>query len=403
MIKVFTLPDLGEGLTDSEIVSWLVTAGDTVELNQPLADVETAKATVELPSPFAGVITQLHVGPGDVVQVGEPIVSFDVAGADDDAPQPQPQPQPAEEPEAVADLAQDPDPNPAQVAELEREPVLVGYGAAAERGGRPIRRPRKPLTLPHQIVETSTVEVDYSQDGTQEYDHEPTTETRTPVTGIRRQTAAAMVQSAFTAPQASEFLTIDVTPTLELLESLPMSNGHRVGILAAAAKALCIAVRRNPALNAHWDEATDEIVVFHGVNLGIAVATPRGLIVPTIAHAENQTLVELTDAIARLADTARAGQTRPSELTGSTITITNIGVFGVDAGTPILNPGEAAILALGAIRTLPWEHNNAVALRRVMTLTLTFDHRLVDGEQAAKFLTDVGAILARPGVVLTMV
>ena len=408
MIKVFTLPDLGEGLTDSEIVNWLVAAGDTVELNQPLADVETAKATVELPSPFAGVVTVLHVGPGDVVQVGEPIVSFEVAGADDASPPSSPPEQggaamPIGEPAEESEPERLPVPEP-ELA-LEREPVLVGYGAEAERGGRPHRRPRKPVTLAPQGVEASPSPstVDDTQDATRDLDQDRAAETRTPVTGIRRQTAAAMVTSAFTAPQASEFLTIDVTPTLELLESVPTINGHRVGILAAAAKALCIAVRRSPALNAHWDDATDEIVEFRTVNLGIAVATPRGLLVPTIAHAENQTLAELADAIARLAETARAGQTRPSDLAGGTITITNIGVFGVDAGTPILNPGEAAILAMGAIRTLPWEHNNTVALRRVMMLTLTFDHRLVDGEQAARFLTDVGAILANPGAALTMV
>ena len=231
-------------------------------------------------------------------------------------------------------------------------------------------------------------------------------ELRIPIKGVRKHTAAAMVSSAFSAPHATVFLTLDVSPTMELIAALRANRafaGAKLTLLAVVAKALCIAVRRSPALNSRWDEAAGEIVQFGYVSLGIAVATPRGLIVPTIPDADGLTLAELAAAIGELATTARAGLTSAAQLSGGTISVTNIGVFGVDAGTPILNPGEAAILAVGAVRRLPWEYRGEIALREVVTLSLSFDHRLVDGEQGARFLSDIGAILAEPGMVLTMV
>jgi pyruvate dehydrogenase E2 component (dihydrolipoamide acetyltransferase) len=231
-------------------------------------------------------------------------------------------------------------------------------------------------------------------------------EVRIPVAGVRKRTAAAMVASAFTAPHATEFLTVDVTATTDLVDQLTgvrAFEGHRITFLTVVAKALLIALRRNPSLNSRWDEPAGEIVQFGYVNLGIAAATPRGLLVPNIKDADALDLVGLADALAALTQAARAGTTAPTDLTGGTISITNVGVFGVDAGTPILNPGEAAILAVGAVRRLPWEHHDQVALRNVMTLSLSFDHRLVDGEQASTFLADVGAILTDPGRTVTMV
>jgi pyruvate dehydrogenase E2 component (dihydrolipoamide acetyltransferase) len=225
-------------------------------------------------------------------------------------------------------------------------------------------------------------------------------ETRTPIRGVRRATAEAMVRSAFTAPQASTFLTIDVTATTELVASLAADRsleGHRIGIMAVAAKAVCLALGATPSVNSRWDEQAGEIVEFGYVNLGIAAATARGLVVPNIRDAEQLTLTELADAIRDVATTARAGRTTPADMIGGTFTITNVGVFGVDGGTPIVNPGEAAILALGAVRRQPWEHRGEIALRDVMTLSLSFDHRLVDGEQAARFLRDVAGVLGEPG------
>ena len=458
MIKEFRLPDLGEGLTESEILSWKVGVGDTVSLNQVIAEVETAKAVVELPSPFAGVIRELHEQPGTIVEVGTPIVSFEVA---DDAGNPPSGPgTAASSPAAPASPAAGQEGEPAR-----RQPNLVGYGAVVESSARPARRPRNRLAVVESVPVTAPgVEpVEIQPAGTRPRSTPPVRkfakdlgvdlalvaatgpqglitredvqhfldggpaeaapageagtqgalqtrpgerETRTPIKGVRKFTAAAMVQSAFTAPHVTEFLTVDVTPAMELLARLKESrefSGHKLTPLTLAAKAVLIALRRNPALNARWDEANQEIVTFNYVNLGIAAATPRGLTVPNIKDADSLSLLQLADALAELTETARAGKTTPAELSGGTISITNIGVFGIDAGTPILNPGEAAILALGAVRNTPWEYQGQVALRQVLTLSLSFDHRLVDGEQGSRFLADVGAILAEPGMALTMV
>ncbi|WP_090956387.1 dihydrolipoamide acetyltransferase family protein [Arthrobacter sp. ov118] len=474
MIKEFRLPDLGEGLTESEIVAWKVAVGDTVTLNQIIAEVETAKAVVELPSPFAGVVAALHEQPGTVVEVGKPIVSFEIEG-DDGAGGSAP----------AAETAK-------------REPNLVGYGAVLEASGRPARRARTfpstaaapaaapvtaapaaaaPVTAaPAPAVERagSSVSEAVAKPAAPPAERPRSTppvrklakdlgvdleavtgtgerglitrddvrnfvgggdlpaaaqelagaqvlggpqvqpvgpaggvrETRIPIKGVRKFTAAAMVASAFTAPHVTEFLTIDVTPTMELLGRLKDSRafaGYKLTPLTLVSKAVLIALRNHPTLNARWDEANQEIVQFNYVNLGIAAATPRGLTVPNIKDADRMSLRELSSALTELTGTARAGKTSPEGLSGGTISITNIGVFGIDAGTPILNPGEAAILALGAVRKMPWEYQDEVALRQVMTLSLSFDHRLVDGEQGSRFLQDLGTMLADPGMVLAMV
>ncbi|MEO7124078.1 MAG: dihydrolipoamide acetyltransferase family protein [Lacisediminihabitans sp.] len=448
-VKDFALPDLGEGLTESELVSWRVAIGDAVELNQIIAEVETAKALVELPSPFAGTIAQLYAEAGTTVQVGARIAAFEVA---EDATV-------AEPVEAIAPSTSSGSEVPAQV---EREPVLVGYGPPVEGGARPQRRARafaaaqptetppvanpvaepveapsasgKPSVQPRSAPPVRKLARDLGVDlaglvGTGEdglitrddVEHavqspaSPTAsrassnglrETRTPIRGVRKHTATAMVSSAFTAPHVSEFLTIDVTPTMELIAKLKQSRefaGLRVNLLTVVAKALCIAVARTPSVNSHWDDAAQEIVEYGYVNLGIAAATPRGLVVPNVKDADGMTLAQLADALSGLVETARTNKATPADLGGGTISITNIGVFGIDAGTPILNPGEAMILAMGAVRRMPWEFHDEIALRQVMTLSVSFDHRLVDGEQGSRFLADVGAILSDPGMLLTMV
>ncbi|WP_430296275.1 dihydrolipoamide acetyltransferase family protein [Sinomonas sp. B1-1] len=454
VIREFRLPDLGEGLTESEIVAWRVSPGDTVSLNQVIAEVETAKAVVELPSPYSGRVARLLAEPGTIVAVGTPIVAFEVA---------------AEAARLTAGGSQG-------AAKPKREPNLVGYGAAIEDTGRPARKTRawaasrpapgepggteqahapepeaalepegapepraaeRPRSTPpvrklakdlgidlesltgtgtHGLITrddvlaaagTPDVGAEAAQEAAGVVRPSPgERETRTPIKGVRKLTAAAMVASAFTAPHASEFLTVDVTASMELLARLRENraySGLKVTPLTLVAKAVLVALRRNPSLNSHWDEAAQEIVQYHYVNLGIAAATPRGLVVPNVKDAQDLTLPELAEAIAGLAQNARDGRPTPEELSGGTISITNIGVFGIDAGTPILNPGEAAIVAMGQVRRLPWEFHGEVALREVMTLSLSFDHRLVDGEQASRFLADLGAILADPGLVITMV
>jgi pyruvate dehydrogenase E2 component (dihydrolipoamide acetyltransferase) len=472
MIKEFKLPDLGEGLTESEIVAWKVAVGDRVSLNQIIAEVETAKAVVELPSPYEGTIAKLHEQPGTVVEVGSPIVSFELS---DPASAGLGSPPPSGAPEAAPGTSARLQPDQvAEPVETKRVPTLVGYGAEVEKGGRPARRLRNlgastagvsaagyapeqttttaalaerprstppvrklardlgidlasvPGTGPSGLITRDDVQAFVTEPGA---DHAPTAgtpttgtagtqagdavvgrqsgerETRTPIKGVRKHTAAAMVASAFTAPHVSEFLTVDVTPSMELLARLKASRafaGYKLTPLTLVAKALCIAASRQPSVNSRWDEVNGEIVTMNYVNLGIAAATPRGLMVPNIKDAQAMTLTQLSTALTGLTDTARAGKTTPADLSGGTISITNIGVFGIDAGTPILNPGEAAILAMGAVRRQPWEYNGEIALRQLMTLSLSFDHRLVDGEQGSKFLADIGAILADPGMALTM-
>lgn len=461
MIAEFLLPDLGEGLPEAEIVQWHVAEGDDVTLNQTIAEVETAKAIVEIPSPYAGTVQGLHAAAGDVVAVGAPLVSFAVAGADDEPDAPA-----AAEGRAVETVVEAPVEAPADDIAARATPNLVGYGAAPSSGGRPRRRARGvTATLdadaavdtavreaaPHDVLRTGPIDLpmerprstppvrklakdlgvdlvlvaaahpgeavtrthveEYAARADSSLASTPTStvppasspgarETRTPIRGVRKHTAAAMVRSAFTAPHATTFLTVDVTATTELLASLKHDralDGHRIGVLAIVAKAVCLALGRTPALNARWDEAAAEIVEHHYVGLGIAAATERGLVVPVIPDADGLDLVDLADAIAELAATARAGRTSPAAMTGGTFSITNVGVFGVDAGTPILNPGEAGILAVGAVRRTPWEHHGEIALRDVLTLSLSFDHRLVDGAEAARFLTDVAGVLREPG------
>jgi len=453
MIKEFRLPDLGEGLTESEILSWKVAVGDTVTLNQVIAEVETAKAVVELPSPFAGTVAALHEQPGTVVEVGKPIVSFEVddAGSSNGGGAPA-----AGDGSAVGTSANGaPSASAAEAvgSPAKREPNLVGYGAVVEHSGRPTRRARvqataevpaipEPIAVPEAEVAAerprSTPPVrKLARDLGIDLELVPGTgpgglitredvqnftgaadvpagiagapggrETRTPIKGVRKFTAAAMVQSAFTAPHVTEFLTVDVTATMELLAKLKGNRtfeGFKLTPLTIAAKAVLVALRNNPTLNSRWDEVNQEIVQFNYVNLGIAAATPRGLTVPNIKDADQLSLRELSSALTQLTDTARAGKTSPSELSGGTISITNIGVFGIDAGTPILNPGEAAIVALGAVRKAPWVVNDELAVRQVMSLSLSFDHRLVDGEQGSRFLADLGAILSDPAMVMTMI
>ncbi|SDH26801.1 pyruvate dehydrogenase E2 component (dihydrolipoamide acetyltransferase) [Leifsonia sp. 98AMF] len=468
-VREFALPDLGEGLTESELVAWKVAVGDTVQLNQIIAEVETAKALVELPAPYDGRVSRLFVEPGVTVAVGEPLVAFEV-----DAGEP--------EGDALAAPAAPASETAPAASPDGREPTLVGYGARPESGARPARRARPGLAVAGSAAagagsvataQTAVTTVaatasaaspapntgatatalaerpratppvrkfarelgvdlasvagsgdrglitrgDVQQYAEQRGSGSATAagaatvdagarEKRIPIRGVRKATADAMVRSAFGAPQATVFLTIDVTPTMELisrLRALPELAEARPGLLAVVAKALLLAVRRTPEVNSRWDDAANEIVQAEYVHLGIAAATPRGLMVPVIRDADGMTLGGLSGAIRSLAETARAGRTAPADLSGGTITITNVGVFGVDAGTPILTPGEAAILAVGAVRRQPWEHDGGIALRQVLTLALTFDHRIVDGEQASRFLADIGRILADPASVLTLV
>ncbi|MFI1375712.1 dihydrolipoamide acetyltransferase family protein [Streptomyces longwoodensis] len=476
-VREFKMPDVGEGLTEAEILKWYVQPGDTVTDGQVVCEVETAKAAVELPIPYDGVVRELRFPEGTTVDVGTPIITVDVSGGA--APAEAAPVAPVAETPAEAPAAAAPAPQEAPSVGSGRQPVLVGYGVATTstkrrprkgpetpaaaapaapaaqalqselngHGGAPaaVDRPR-PLAKPPVRKLAKDLGVDLAAvtptgpEGiiTREDVHaaaapqqapapvEPAApapaarpagvaapaavsydgarETRIPVKGVRKATAQAMVGSAFTAPHVTEFVTVDVTRTMKLVDELKQDKdlqGLRVNPLLLIAKALLVAVKRNPGINASWDEAAQEIVLKHYVNLGIAAATPRGLIVPNIKDAHDKTLPQLAEALGELVATAREGKTSPAAMQGGTLTITNVGVFGVDTGTPILNPGESAILAVGAIKLQPWVHKGKVKPRQVTTLALSFDHRLVDGELGSKVLADVAAVLEQPKRLIT--
>ncbi|MFJ5721756.1 dihydrolipoamide acetyltransferase family protein [Streptomyces sp. NPDC093149] len=457
--REFKMPDVGEGLTEAEILKWYVQPGDTVTDGQVVCEVETAKAAVELPIPFDGVVHELRFPEGTTVDVGQVIIAVDVAPGSGDAA-------PAAVPVPAAEPAAEPEPE----APKGRQPVLVGYGVAetstkrrarkgagaavpaaaaaiqgelnghgsvAAQRSRPLAKPPVRKLAKDLGIDLATV-VPTGEGGiiTRADVHAAATpvpaqapapvaaeavpapeapapavvttvgarETRIPVKGVRKAIAQAMVGSAFTAPHVTEFVTVDVTRTMKLVAELKEDKdmaGVRVNPLLIIAKALLVAIKRNPEVNAAWDEANQEIVQKHYVNLGIAAATPRGLIVPNIKDAHEQTLPQLAASLGELVSTAREGKTSPAAMAGGTVTITNVGVFGVDTGTPILNPGESAILAVGAIKLQPWVHKGKVKPRQVTTLALSFDHRLVDGELGSKVLADVAAILEQPKRLIT--
>ncbi|MFE7815511.1 dihydrolipoamide acetyltransferase family protein [Streptomyces sp. NPDC057433] len=496
-VREFRMPDVGEGLTEAEILKWYVQPGDTVTDGQVVCEVETAKAAVELPIPYDGVVRALHFPEGTTVDVGTSIIAVDVSGGTAPEPSaPEAPAEPAAEAPSAAPAGQPAEAEPATPAGSGRQPVLVGYGVAtsstrrrprkaapdlpaqqaaatavqAELNGHAVAPPapapesapasasvsapvaggQRPLAKPPVRKLAKDLGVDLAAvtptgpDGviTREDVHaavaapeagpmapEPgapapavpaaapasvpapapvsydtARETRVPVKGVRRATAAAMVGSAFTAPHVTEFVTVDVTRTMKLVEELKQDKefaGLRVNPLLLIAKALLVAIRRNPDVNASWDEAAQEIVVKHYVNLGIAAATPRGLIVPNIKDAHTKTLPQLAESLGELVSTAKEGRTSPAAMQSGTVTITNVGVFGVDTGTPILNPGESAILAVGTIKLQPWVHKGKVKPRQVTTLALSFDHRLVDGELGSKVLADVAAVLEQPKRLIT--
>jgi pyruvate dehydrogenase E2 component (dihydrolipoamide acetyltransferase) len=445
-LRDFALPDLGEGLTEGEILQWMVAVGDEVTLNQPIVEVETAKAAVEVPSPFAGVVTAIHHQAGEVVDVGATIISFDTdpgAGPLDLVPEPE---QPAAQEGALigevgangrtatlvgygprsgpakrrprADsprpaVVEEPPPPPAETA-ARVSAAAVGQAAAQTLGAvtvlakPPVRKLAKELGVDLGVL-TGTgaggviTRADVEAAGSLVPRAVPTEggERRLPVKGVRKAMAEAMVASAFTAPHVTEFITVDVTPSMELvgrLRALPELADVKVTPLLLVAKALLLAVKRNPEINSTF--AGSEVVVKNYVNLGIAAATPRGLMVPNIKDADRLSLVDLARALQDLVETARAGKTPPADMQRGTITITNVGTFGIDTGTPIINPGESAILCFGAIRPTPWVHEGEIAVRQVTQLGLSFDHRHVDGALGSQFLADIARVLADPATAL---
>jgi len=464
MLREFKLPDVGEGLTEADIVAWHVKPGETVEDGQIIVEIETAKAVVELPCPWDGTVARLLAEEGQTVEVGVPIIAVEVGAPDSAERTSVPDPVPAEStapPGSTAPAESVPD------DEAGAHSVLVGYGvktsATTRRARRtsagrpetaevptapevppgispeppeipaepgvpvarvlakpPVRKLAKDLGISLAELAGSGPDGSITRDdvqraaatGTEARSAEsgngsrtvsPATtageEERIGVRGVRKHMAAAMVSSAFTAPHVTEFLQVDVTETMSAVRrvrELPEFAELRVSPLLFVARALLVAVARHPLVNSSWDAAAEEIVVKHYVNLGIAVAAERGLIVPNVKHADALTLPELARALQVLTETGRAGKATPADLAGGTITITNVGVFGVDAGTPILTPGETAILAFGQVKDTPWVVDGELAVRKACTLSLSFDHRIVDGELGSAVLRDVGSMLTDP-------
>ena len=442
----FLLPDAGEGLTEAEIVEWKVKPGDVVEVNQILVEIETAKSLVELPSPFAGTVTEVLAQPGQTVDVGTVIIR-----ASDSAIADAPAATPADDEAlgAVADTA-------GSISTEAEKPgaVLVGYGIKGGANSRrrrsgiapaapaasaapevvpsarpssvpaaaasaiiakpPIRKLAKDLGVVLADVVATGLAGEITRDDvirsasqasvfrniqTPEWSDER--EERIPVKGVRKAIAAAMTQSAFTAPHVSVFVDIDASRTMEFVKRLknsPDFAGIRVSPLLIAAKAVIWAVRRNPMVNSTFTPA--EITVHHYVNLGIAAATPRGLVVPNVKDANELSLRELAVALEQLTITARDGKTSTADMSDGTITITNLGSFGMDTGTPILNPGEVGIVALGTIKQKPWVVDGEVRPRFVTTVAGSFDHRVVDGDVVSRFVADVARVLEEPALLL---
>jgi pyruvate dehydrogenase E2 component (dihydrolipoamide acetyltransferase) len=484
----FPLPDVGEGLTEAEIVQWRVAPGDRIALDQVFVEIETAKSLVELPSAFEGTVSELLVDEGATVDVGTPIlvITTDAPGADAAAPAPAdappaspvvpgPSAPPATPNSASAGSASGTVASHAPASSDGGGAVLVGHGAtgptatrrkrhpspggahehlaappappvapaapsasppaapaaaeaprsiptAASRVERrlpviakpPIRKLAKDLGVDLSRVAPTGPIGDITRDDVireasqasvfrniQTPEWPEGREDRVPVKGVRKAIANAMVQSAYSAPHVSVFVDVDATRTMEYVKRLKASTDYatvRVSPLLVMARAMIWAVRRNPTVNAQWTD--EEIIVKHYVNLGVAAATPRGLIVPNVKEAQSMSMVELATALEQLTLTAREGKTQPAEMQGGTITVTNIGVFGMDTGTPILNPGEVAIVALGTIKQKPWVVDGEVRPRFVTTIGASFDHRVVDGDVASRFLADVASIIEEPALLL---
>ena len=438
----FPLPDVGEGLTEAEIVQWRVKKGDTVAVNDILVEIETAKSLVELPSPFAGTIVALLAGEGDTVPVGTPIIQVDSADGVPAPLHPVPEAAPApEKPAAKSKAAAEPAP----------EPVLVGYGSSghvtSRRGSRtatptpvadaspvaeapvvyptaagatpvlakpPVRKLAKELGVDIQkvpatgsngevtrddVVRQSQVVTVFRNVDTPEWPSER--EDYVPVKGVRKAIAAAMVKSKFEAPHVSVFVDVDATRTMDFVKRLKASpdfQGIRVSPLLVMARAVIWAVQRNPTVNSSWTDK--DIIVHHYVNLGIAAATPRGLIVPNVKEAHTLNMKQLALGLENLTITARDGKTTIDDMSNGTITITNLGSFGVDTGTPIINPGEVSIVVLGAIKQKPWVVDGRIEPRFVTTIGASFDHRVVDGDVASRFLADIASIIEEPAMLL---
>lgn len=414
----FLLPDLGEGLTDAEIVQWLVKAGDTVDLNQPIVEVETEKAIVEIPSPFAGTVESVFGDVGQRVNVGSTLITIRTAasapttgrkevlvgyGPEEGAGKRRKQRKigrrETAEPEAAAE-------EPQQQRSLATPPVRklardMGVDIDAVHGSGPDGRVTRDDVLATSKATPAPVPVAAAAAPVARRARaaEGPDEERIPVRSIRRSIAERMVRSKFTIPHVAEWLQVDATELMRLradLQGAPEAEEIKISPLPIIVKALIAAIRKFPIINSSWNEDAQEIIVKHRYHVGIATDTDRGLIVPVVRDADQLNVFELAKEISRLAQSARAGSIGVPELTGSTITVTNVGSFGMESGTPIINFPEAAILAPGTIQKRPWVVGDEIVARDIMTLALSFDHRVIDGATAGRFLRYLADLIEKP-------
>jgi 2-oxoisovalerate dehydrogenase E2 component (dihydrolipoyl transacylase) len=419
----FLLPDLGEGLEGAEIVRWLVAEGDRVELNQPLVEVNTEKAEVEIPSPYEGVVVKLHGAEGDTVPVGSPLVTIDVDRAAET-----PAEEAATQPETMAIRADTPEEAAAEglreagQTPPKRRPVLVGYGVAEDEpqptapnadeahgagpvpATPPVRRLAKQLgvelealtgTGPDGRITREDVER-AAGGGRAPARHPPGEVERIPVRGTRRLIAQKMARSAREIPHVTTFLTVDAHWLEAFRSELAAKHGERVGALPIIVRALAEVVIRHPLLNASFDESAAEVRVYRQCHVGIAVDTERGLLVPVVRDVRSKGILDIGEEIGQLAHAARNGSIQPDQMSGGTITVTNVGSFGADFGTPIINHPEGAILATGVIEPRALVVDGDVVARPAMTLSLSFDHRLLDGAEAGRAMRGLGDFLESP-------
>lgn len=440
-IRDFPLPDLGEGLTEGEIASWLVDVGDTVEVDQPVAEVETAKAVVEIPSPFAGVVTTRHAEVGQDVQVGQPLISIDTAPTGDGS---------------ASDRAQVDDFHQGEDADEDGDSgnVLVGYGTGArarsrrrrgaatappgrashggqgdgggEGDGRPGGRHGPPLAKPPVRKMAKDLGIDLADvtptgdggvitredvraaaDGAQQEapswgGRQPDEEAqRIPLKGVRKVIAEKMTISRSEIPEATSWVDCDATALMATRNELnDLQADVRVSPLALVMRACVAGLRRFPHLNASLDTTTSEIVLHRSIHLGFAAHTDRGLVVPVIFDADKKSTLDIAVALGDLGARARDGNLAPNEMTGSTFSVSNYGSFGVDGGAPVINHPEAAILGVGRISPRPWVHDGEIQVRQVMQLSIAFDHRICDGGEAAGLLRFVADCVERPSLLL---
>ncbi|MFG6475781.1 dihydrolipoamide acetyltransferase family protein [Microbacterium sp. P06] len=453
----FLLPDVGEGLTEAEIVSWRVAPGDTVAIDDVLVEIETAKSLVELPSPFAGTVGELLAGEGDTVEVGSAIITIADSSTGSATGGAAAAPTTVPEPEAPGGAVLVGYGSTGHVASRRRpaapdaRPAAVSAGVAGVTAKPPIRKLARDLGIDLTTVTPTGTSGEVTRDDVMKHasqasvfrnietpawgevreetipveagapdaappaasappQAQPVAETdgreeSIPVRGVRKAVASGMVRTAYSAPHVTVWTDVDASRTMELVKRLKTSPDFadvKVSPLLIVARAVIWAARRTPMVNAAWVDGDDgaQIRLHHYVNLGIAAATPRGLLVPNIKDAQDMSMRELARALQTLTTTAREGKSTPADQRGGTITITNIGVFGMDAGTPILNGGEAGIIALGTIRQKPWVVDGEVRPRWVTTVSGSFDHRVVDGDGMSRFVADVASILEEPALLL---